>query len=61
MFLWTQELQTTFDRAKEEIVDLVKEGVRSFEVGRTMCVNTDWSKTGIGFTLMQKHCALLLR
>ena len=27
-----------------------------FEVGRTTCVNTDWSNVGTGFTLMQKHC-----
>ena len=38
-------------------MELVKEGVKSFEVGRVTCVNTDWSKVGIGFTLMQKHCA----
>ena len=56
-FLWTQELQTAFNKAKEEIVELVKEGVRSFEVGRITGVNTDWSKVGIGFALMQKHLA----
>lgn len=55
-FLWTQELEIAFSRAKEKIVDLVKEGVKSFDVGRTTCVNTNWSKTGIAFALLQKHC-----
>ena len=29
-FTWTQELQTTFEKAKDKIVELVKEGVKSF-------------------------------
>ena len=27
-----------------------------FEVDRYTCLATDWSKTGLGFFLLQKHC-----
>ena len=30
--------------------------MKIFEVNRTTCLATDWSKTGIGFLLLQKHC-----
>jgi len=33
-----------------------QDGIRSFSINRTTCLDTDWSKTGIGFTLSQKHC-----
>ena len=56
-FLWTQELQDSFETAKQEIVRLVKEGIQSFEMGRVTCATTDWSKVGISFALMQKYCA----
>ena len=56
-FLWTQELQDSFETVKQEIVRLVKEGIQSFEVGRVTCATTDWSKVGIYFSLMQKYCA----
>ena len=35
---------------------MIKEGVQSFEPNRPTCLATDWSKTGLGFTLLQKHC-----
>ena len=31
-------------------------GVHNFSINRATCLATDWSKTGIGFTLSQKHC-----
>ena len=30
--------------------------MKAFEPGRTTCLTTDWSKNGIGFALLQKHC-----
>ena len=56
VFCWTQDLDDAFRKAKLQIVDLMKDGVKSFETGRVTAINTDWSKTGIGFTLLQKHC-----
>ena len=34
----------------------INDGVRSFELSRPTCLWTDWSKHGIGFTLLQKFC-----
>ena len=34
----------------------MKEGVRLFEISRSTCLSTDWSISGIGFTLKQKYC-----
>ena len=28
-----------------------------FDPGRPTCINADWSKTGIGYWLRQKHCS----
>ena len=56
-FCWSQELQDAFEKAKEKIVDLVKEGVKSFQINRVTVVNMDWSKIGVGFALLQKHCS----
>ena len=55
-FVWRQELQVAFTIAKSKIVELVKEGVKSFELNCVMVVNPDWNKVGIGFALMQKYC-----
>ena len=55
-FYWDHTLQTIFEESKKEIIDSIQDGVRSFSINRTTCLATDWSKTGIGFTLSQKHC-----
>ena len=56
LFYWDETMDALFQRSKDEICHLVQEGIRSFEINRPTCLSTDWSKTGIGFTLMQKHC-----
>ena len=55
-FYWDETLQSLFDKTKLVIIDSIKEGVQSFSTNKTTCLATDWSKTGIGFTLTQKHC-----
>jgi hypothetical protein len=35
---------------------MVTEGVKIFDMNRLMCLLTDWSKLGLGFFLIQKHC-----
>lgn len=55
-FTWTQTLQDAFDRSKKVIVDMVREGVSTFDPGRTTCLAPDWSKNGMGFLLLQKYC-----
>ena len=56
-FVWSQELNDSFERSKHEIVSAVKKGVKSFYPKRVTCLATDWSKSGIGFCLLQKVCS----
>ena len=56
LFLWTNQLNTLFEESKLAIVREIEEGVRIFDKTKPTCLTTDWSKTGIGFWLMQKHC-----
>ena len=53
---WDDNLGRIFDESKKVIVEKIKDGVCSFEKDRVTCLSTDWSKTGIGFTLTQKYC-----
>lgn len=55
-FLWNDELQRLFDESKSMIISEIKDGVRIFDKSKPTCLATDWSKTGIGYWLFQKHC-----
>jgi hypothetical protein len=55
-FVWTAELDAAFQRSKQIIIDAIIEGVEIFDPKRRTCLRPDWSKTGIGFFLSQKHC-----
>ena len=55
-FSWNDELEKLFQRSKLHIVKEIEEGVKIFDVSKPTCLVTDWSKTGIGFWLLQKHC-----
>ena len=55
-FHWDKELDTAFINSKQCIVDLVKDGIAAFEIGRTTCLDPDWSEEGMGFLLLQKYC-----
>ena len=56
-FQWTSELDAIFEESKVAIVREFEEGVRIFDMSKPTCLATDWSKTGIGFWLYQKHCS----
>lgn len=53
---WDDTLDQLFQFTKLEVVKQIEEGVKSFETSRPTCLATDWSKTGMGFFLLQKHC-----
>ncbi len=55
-FEWNEELNTTFEKSKVEIVNAIKEGVQIYDINRQTCLQTDWSNIGIGYFLSQKHC-----
>ena len=54
--LWNEELQQAFEHSKEEIMKQVERGIETFDMGKKTCLLINWSKTGIGFKLMQKNC-----
>ena len=55
-FYWDDQLQKLFEDSKEEIVKAVQHGVKLFDPKRKTSLSADWSKTGTGFSLTQKHC-----
>ena len=55
-FQWNEELQAIFDESKRQIVMEIENGVRIFDKQKPTCLATDWSKSGIGYWLFQKHC-----
>ena len=55
-FQWTPTLDALFEESKLAIVKEIEEGVRIYDKRKPTCLATDWSKTGIGFWLYQKHC-----
>jgi hypothetical protein len=55
-FIWNEELNNLFNESKTVIVTEIEEGVRIFDKSKPTCLATDWSKSGIGFWLFQKHC-----
>ena len=55
-FVWDNDLNNLFEESKSMIIDEIEEGVRIFDKSKLTCLAIDWSKTGIGYWLFQKHC-----
>ena len=55
-FTWDDELNTVFHEPIAVIIAEIENGVRIFDKSKPTCLATDWSKTGIGYWLFQKHC-----
>ena len=55
-FEWTDELDQAFKTSKKNIISEIEKGVKIFDKSKPTCLATDWSKTGVGFWLFQKHC-----
>ena len=57
--LSNKKLQICLDAFKDSqrvIIDLVQKGVATFDKDPVTCLAPDWSKEGMGFLLLQKHC-----
>ena len=50
-------MDNAFHQSEQEIVSAIKDGVKIFDPKLRTCLKPDWSKTGIGFFLSQKHCS----
>ena len=48
---WGEAQSAAFRASRDKILAKIKEGVKSFEPGRTTVLGTDWSRTGMGFHL----------
>ncbi len=55
-FYWDDNMSQLLQHSKDEIILRAKEGVTAYDLRKPTCLATDWSKTGLGFTLTQKHC-----
>ena len=55
-FAWTEHLDHLFKQSKIVIIDQIRHGVEIFDQSRPTCLATDWSKEGLGYWLVQKHC-----
>lgn len=55
-FSWNSTLDRNFHASKEAIVDAICHGVSIFDPTKPTCLRPDWSKRGIGYFLLQKHC-----
>ena len=55
-FHWNQGLQDSFEHAKREIAGQIELGVKTYIPGKPTALVTDWSRSGIGYVLLQKHC-----
>ena len=55
-FYWNDNLEMLFESSKNTIISLVKDGIKSFDLAPQTCIQPDWSKEGIGYLLLQKHC-----
>ena len=56
-FFWDETLTKLFETSKQEILNKISDGVKSFELGQRTALQTDWCKHGIGYLLLQKHCS----
>lgn len=55
-FKWDENMNKLFEESKITIIKAIQKGVQIFDKSRPTCLTTDWSKSGIGFWLSQKHC-----
>ena len=55
-FYCSEELQTSFEASKEEIIRQCIKGVRSFHLNAPTALATDWYKLAVGCWLTQKCC-----
>ena len=56
-FEWSDKFDKAFTASKSAIADAICHGVEIFDSARRSCLRPDWSTKGIGYFLLQKHCA----
>ena len=54
-FIGMTTLNKSF-KAPELLISNIIEGIRTFDITRKTCLQTNWSKDSIGYLLLQQHC-----
>ena len=56
VFCWNATLEGLFESCKRKILQQVRNGVVKYDLERYTCIQTDYSKDGLGYLLLQKYC-----
>ena len=54
---WDDTLKDLFEQSKDAICQEASRGLAYFDTNKNTLIMTDWSKTGIGFIILQQHCS----
>ena len=60
-FMWDKTLESLFEKSKSKILEQVRRGVKNYDTCRATCLQTDFSKAGLGYLLLQKYCSCPLQ
>jgi hypothetical protein len=55
-FVWDVSMETAFRKNKEKLIELIIEGVASFDVELVTYLSPDYSEESMGWILQQKKC-----
>ena len=58
-FQWNSTLDQVSPQSKELLISKVEEGTMTLDINWPMCLQTEWSKIGIGYLQLQKYCSCL--
>ena len=58
-FIWSNQMNDLFPESKLAIIHEIENGIIIFDKTKPTCLATDWSKNGLGYWLLQKHCLCL--
>ena len=56
-FYWDEQLDMLFQDTKDKLIQEITNGVKTFDVSKPICIRSDWSKSGVGYVLLQKYCS----
>ena len=56
-FVWDKSMESGFKKRKDKIIELIIEGVASFDMELVTCLSPDYCKEGMGWILQQKICS----
>ena len=54
---WDDVLKKKFEEVKSTVCQLINRGLQYYDKNKPTALLTDWSKTGMGFAVLQQHCS----